>query len=110
MYGYDKKINSSAKLLRETGLDHLPVYQSNEEYEQIFHCQLPKPSENVDQLRTDLKEYGYCYVKNAMTATQLNNLTKRIQEQADAEKEAGVAYLEGVSTFHYHKPKKGDTL
>ena len=83
---------------------------SNEEYEQIFHCQLPKPSENVDQLRTDLKEYGYCYVKNAMTATQLNNLTKRIQEQADAEKEAGVAYLEGVSTFHYHKPKKGDTL
>ena len=45
-----------------------------------------------------------------MTATQLNNLTKRIQEQADAEKEAGVAYLEGVSTFHYHKPKKGDTL
>ncbi len=98
MYGYDKKFNSSAKLLRENNLDTLPLL-SQTEYEELFQCKLPIPTEDLDQLRNDLTEYGYCYLQNAMTDKQVNNLTQRIQEQAIAEVDSGVAHLEGGAQY-----------
>eukprot|EP00943_MAST-04B_sp_MAST-4B-sp1_P004175 g4175.t1 len=107
MYGYDKKINSSAKLLRENNLDTLPLL-SQTEYEQLFQCKLPIPTEDLDQLKNDLSEYGYCYLKNAMTDKQLKNLTQRIQEQAIAEVDNGVAHLEGGAQYGWGRKGKSN--
>ena len=104
MYGYDQKENSSAQLLRECELDKLPV-MSREEYEHKYQCKLPSPSADIEQLRRDLKYFGYCYVKNALCGEQLDDATRRIQEQAEAEVYAGIAHLEGGA--QYGQARKG---
>ena len=94
MFGYD----------RECELDKLPV-MSREEYEHKYQCKLPSPSADIEELRQDLKEFGYCYVKNAICGEQLDDATRRIQEQAEAEVYAGIAHLEGGA--QYGQARKG---
>ena len=82
----------------------LPV-MSREEYEQKHHCKLPRPNANIEQLKRDLKDFGYCFVQNALSGTQLEDATRRIQEQAEAEVYAGIAHLEGGA--QYGEGRKG---
>jgi hypothetical protein len=56
---------------------------------------LPKPTEDIEQVKRDLKEWGYGLVKNALTPDELQKLTKRLMDQAKGEVDAGVGFFDG---------------
>jgi len=53
--------------------------------------ELPKPTEDIDQVRDDLRKFGYGLVKNALSPEQVETLKEAIRQQAAGEVEAGVA-------------------
>ncbi|KAK1639174.1 hypothetical protein BDP81DRAFT_392527 [Colletotrichum phormii] len=57
---------------------------------------LPKPTENVEQIRHDLQKWGYAMVKNALSAEQVGILRTAVEEQAAGERLAGVAHMDGA--------------
>lgn len=59
---------------------------------------LPKPTEDMEQVKTDLKDWGYGLVKNALTSSELQKLQTRLREQARGEVDAGVAFFDGGET------------
>jgi hypothetical protein len=59
--------------------------------------ELPKPTEDIKQLESDLFRAGYCYIKNGITPKHLNELRKRLKEQMDGEVEAGIATKDGLT-------------
>ena len=52
---------------------------------------LPQPSRDIDQLRSDLLRWGYCKVANALSADQVAIMRERVLEQAEGERLAGIA-------------------
>ncbi len=52
---------------------------------------LPRPSKNIDRLRSDLLRWGYCMVEQALTETQVAIIHQRVIEQAEGERLAGIA-------------------
>ncbi|KIY02185.1 uncharacterized protein Z520_02323 [Fonsecaea multimorphosa CBS 102226] len=56
---------------------------------------LPTPTEDIDQVRRDLKEFGYGLVKNALTRDQVEVLAEAVRQQGRGEMEAGVAARDG---------------
>ncbi|OAP56164.1 hypothetical protein AYL99_09343 [Fonsecaea erecta] len=58
-------------------------------------ARLPTPTEDIDQVRRDLKEFGYGLVKNALTRDQVDVLAEAIRQQGCGEVEAGVAARDG---------------
>ena len=52
---------------------------------------LPQPSRDIDQLRSDLLRWGYCKVANALSAEQVAIMRERVLEQAEGERLAGIA-------------------
>lgn len=57
--------------------------------------ELPKPTEDLDQVRADLSRFGYGLVKNALGPKQLATLKEALKQQAAGEIEAGVAVNDG---------------
>lgn len=51
----------------------------------------PKPTTDRQQVWRDLNEYGYAIVKDALSPDQLQRLRTRLDEQAEAERERGLA-------------------
>ncbi|KAK7743561.1 hypothetical protein SLS53_004096 [Cytospora paraplurivora] len=56
---------------------------------------LPQPTEDIDQVKRDVKEFGYGLVKNALTPEQTAIIKKAIQEQAAGENKAGIGQADG---------------
>lgn len=56
---------------------------------------LPKPTENLSKAHQDLKDWGYCLIKGALTPNELQKLQLRLRDQARAEAEAGIGYFDG---------------
>jgi ectoine hydroxylase-related dioxygenase (phytanoyl-CoA dioxygenase family) len=58
---------------------------------------LPLPTPTADRAlgRRQLREYGYCIISDALSVPQLKALQTRLDDQAAAERAAGVAYLDG---------------
>ena len=54
---------------------------------------LPKPTKNIQKMRTDIKKWGYCLVEDALSSQQLNSLKDRVYSQMDGEKLAGIPYF-----------------
>ena len=52
----------------------------------------PKPTKDQKQAVSDLKEFGYCVIENALDETALEAVRNRLVEQAEAEVESGVAF------------------
>ena len=52
---------------------------------------LPQPSRDIEQLRSDLLRWGYCKVANALSAEQVAIMRERVLEQAEGERLAGIA-------------------
>ena len=52
----------------------------------------PAPTEDYQQALTDLREFGYCVVANALAGKQLAATRKRFENQAKAELEADLAF------------------
>jgi hypothetical protein len=57
--------------------------------------QLPQPTEDIAQVKRDLKKWGYGLVKNALSPDELQKLQKRLKDQAKGEAEAGVGSFDG---------------
>jgi ectoine hydroxylase-related dioxygenase (phytanoyl-CoA dioxygenase family) len=51
---------------------------------------LPRGTRDMDRARSDLAEFGYCLVEDALTPALVESLRVRLLEQAKAEEEAGV--------------------
>jgi hypothetical protein len=56
---------------------------------------LPKPTEELRQAHQDLKDWGYCLIKDALTPGELQKLQVRLRDQARAEAEAGIGFFDG---------------
>lgn len=56
---------------------------------------LPQPTEDIEQMKRDIKEFGYGIVKNVLTHDQCAIMKKAVQEQAAGEREAGIAQMDG---------------
>jgi ectoine hydroxylase-related dioxygenase (phytanoyl-CoA dioxygenase family) len=54
---------------------------------------LPEPTTDEAQLETDFVRWGYCIVKDALSNDQVQRQIDRLQDQAAAERSAGVAKL-----------------
>lgn len=57
--------------------------------------ELPKPTEDIEQVKRDLRKWGYGLMRNALTPEQVAILKKGAQEQAAGERNAGVATFDG---------------
>ncbi|MGI9613795.1 MAG: phytanoyl-CoA dioxygenase family protein [Acidimicrobiales bacterium] len=52
---------------------------------------LPSPTKDIDQLRSDLLEWGYCIVEDAVAPDQIETIRTRVLEQAEGERLARIA-------------------
>lgn len=64
--------------------------------EKFDHQDLPKPTEDTEQIKSDLKKWGYAMVKDALSPKQAEILRTAVEEQAAGERVAGVAHMDGV--------------
>ena len=55
--------------------------------------ELPEPTIDEAQLEADFVRWGYCIVKDALSPEQVQRQIERLQDQAAAEKAAGIAKL-----------------
>lgn len=52
---------------------------------------LPVATKDIDRLRADMLQWGYCKVEDALSAEQVALVRERVLEQADGERRAGIA-------------------
>ena len=71
---------------------------------------LPKPTKDIRQLRQDFHEWGYCLIEDATSAEQTKTLHKRVSEQAEAERELGIAYLMEAQQHVWALVNKGEVF
>ncbi|OLN86942.1 hypothetical protein CCHL11_04541 [Colletotrichum chlorophyti] len=57
---------------------------------------LPKPTEDIEQIKRDLQKWGYAMVQNALSPEQVKILKTAVEEQAAGERVAGVAHMDGT--------------
>lgn len=77
---------------------------------------LPKPTEDIDQIKKDIRRWGYAFVANALSPAQIDILRTAVEEQAAGELKAGIAHID-ASHKHagdqpnqrvWNLPNKGD--
>ncbi len=56
---------------------------------------VPELTEDLDQAKQDLDEYGFCLVANALTGEALATTRQRLVEQAEGEAERGLDHRDG---------------
>lgn len=69
--------------------------------------ELPRPTKNLQQLRHDLFEWGYCLVEDALSPQQAARMRARIHEQAAAERALGIAYISPAQQHLWALVNKG---
>ena len=52
---------------------------------------LPQASKDIERLRADMRQWGYCKIEDALSAEQVANIRKRVLDQAEGERMAGIA-------------------
>jgi ectoine hydroxylase-related dioxygenase (phytanoyl-CoA dioxygenase family) len=57
---------------------------------------LPQPTRDLETAKADLDRFGYCLLAEALSQGQVAALRARLEEQAQAEREAGVGYFDGA--------------
>lgn len=57
--------------------------------------ELPKPTVNLETAKSNIDEFGYCLLADALPAEQLAAVRARLEEQAAAELRAGFAFEDG---------------
>ena len=53
--------------------------------------ELPRASKDLDQLRHDMVTWGYCKIEEALSSEQVGAVRRRVLEQAEGERLAGIA-------------------
>ena len=55
----------------------------------------PEITGDLDVARSDLSQFGYCIVADALTRDEVETARERLVEQADAEEELGLSFRDG---------------
>ena len=107
-YGYNHKVEHAPANSPAPGLDlkNDSLYYNTEgaAAEYWRNADLPKPRKDINELRHDLAEWGYCLIDQALSADQLKRMHQRISDQAAGERKAGIASWTGT------EPAPGDKL
>lgn len=69
---------------------------------------LPMASKDIDQLRRDFREWGFCLIEDGMSKEQCDNFRKRLWEQAEGERLAGMAQPTPSGQYVNTLVNKGD--
>ncbi|KAK7991275.1 Phytanoyl-dioxygenase [Apiospora saccharicola] len=56
---------------------------------------LPEPTEDVEQVKRDIEEFGYGLAKSVLSPEQVAIMRKAVVEQAAGERKAGIAQVDG---------------
>jgi hypothetical protein len=59
---------------------------------------LPQPTTDVNQVKKDLKDFGFGLLKDAISGDELKRLQTRLKEQAQGEADTGVGFFDGGET------------
>ena len=54
---------------------------------------LPTPTKDLQQLRHDLYEWGFCLIEDGLSNAQCSRIRSRVADQAAAERALGIAYM-----------------
>ena len=57
----------------------------------------PRLTTDLERCRADLERCGYCLLADALTPAELHEARERLTDQAAAERERGVAYMDGTA-------------
>ena len=66
----------------------------------------PKPTDDFEKCKKDLKKWGYCLLENAIPQDINQKALQRLTEQADAEKKLNLAFEDGSKTKKWGEFKK----
>lgn len=83
------------------GLNGTPYYDTTVARKHDYWKQfddLPRETKDIGEARKDLDKYGYCLIEDGMSNAQCSYMRDRLEEQAIAERECGLADM----TPHFH--------
>ena len=72
--------------------------------------QLPQATKDIQQLRQDFVQWGYCLIEDGTSPGQTRALHARVEEQAAAERALGIAYLMEAQQHVWSLVNKGDVF
>lgn len=67
---------------------------------------LPRPTEDVAQLKRDLTRWGYAICANALSSEQVKMIRSAVEEQAEAERLVGVGHLDSAHKREGDQPNQ----
>lgn len=62
------------------------------------YTELPEPTGDLGRAKSDIHEFGYCLLRDALSPAQTRVLRNRLEAQAAAEKQLGLAFEDGGPT------------
>ena len=83
------------------GLNGTPYYDTTVARKHDYWKQfddLPRETKDINKARRDLRKYGFCLIEDAMGEYQRSHMRHRLERQAEAERECGLADM----TPHFH--------
>ena len=93
------------------GLNGTPYYDTTvprkHNYWKVFD-DLPVETKDINKARQDLQKYGYCLIEDAMSEYQRSYMRDRLDEQARAERECGLADMSPHFHIMWTLVNKGD--
>ena len=71
---------------------------------------LPRPTRALVQLRRDFVQWGYCLIEDGLSQAQCNALRARVESQAQAERQLGIAHVSAAQQHVWSLINKGDAF
>ncbi|MDE0177479.1 MAG: phytanoyl-CoA dioxygenase family protein [Gammaproteobacteria bacterium] len=93
------------------GLNGTPYYDTTVARKHNYWKQfndLPRETKDINQARRDLQKYGFCLIEDAMSKRQVTYMRNRLEEQAEAERECGLADMSPHFHIMWTLVNKGD--
>ena len=93
------------------GLNGTPYYDTTVPRKHNYWKQfddLPRETKDINQARRDLQKYGFCLIEDAMSEYQRSYMRNRLEEQAIAERECGLADMSPHFHIMWTLVNKGD--
>lgn len=69
---------------------------------------LPEATKDIRQMRRDLHRWGYCLIEDGLSSEQVATMRRRLEEQAEGERIAGVANMTAAFQIVWALVNKGD--
>ncbi len=71
---------------------------------------LPRPTKALAQLQNDFVRWGYCLIEDGVSAQQCERLRSRVEKQAQAERELGIAHVSPAQQHLWALVNKGEVF